>query len=336
LAELAVRLTPSSDSVALLRRRLLASDFHHSAGAPDRARALLEPLLGDATAGGDRADVLERLARLSRTMDEYLDVCERGLLAAAGDDGRLSRMNWLLAGTWPRGGGSRHALRYSKRALLHADRSGDRRLRAAATARVALMETWAGRSTPGLLARGVALERSVDRLWFYESPRLVRALLRLYQGRLDEARSAFEAALDETAAAGDEVGSVELRGRLVELELRAGGWQRASVHQSIADELGEQIGLEHPGARRCSGRRSSRRISATSTRPARPLNAAPSFGGQPARDLSAAQPRRARLPRARAESGRRRRLPPAFRSTGCSSSTWHSCRFPSARTHWRR
>ena len=156
-------------------------------------------------------------------------------------------MNWLLAGTWPRGGGSRHALRYSNRALLHADRSGDRRLRAAATARVVLMETWAGRSTPGLLARGVALERSVDRLWFYESPRLVRALLRLYQGRLDEARSAFEAALDETAAAGDEVGSVELRGRLVELELRAGGWQRASVHQSVADELGEQIGLEHLG-----------------------------------------------------------------------------------------
>ena len=119
------------------------------------------------------------------------------------------------------------ALEDGRLALDHAERSGERRLILDVAARLSLWELWAGRDPTELLARAVALEEPDDDLRGYQSPRMPLALQRMYQGRLGEARTIFEALLAEAVALGDEIAALAVRGRLVDVALRAGEWAQA-------------------------------------------------------------------------------------------------------------
>ena len=139
------------------------------------------------------------------------------------------------------------ALEDGRLALDYAERSGERRLILDVAARLSLWELWAGRDPTDLLERAVALEEPDDGLRGYQSPRMPLALLRMYQGRLDEAREMFEVLFAEAVALGDEISALAVRGRLVDVALRAGDWTQADAHADAAYELAEQIGLEHDG-----------------------------------------------------------------------------------------
>ena len=246
LLELAIGLTPPGREEDLRRGKLAAAEAHFSSGAISRATAILEELLDELPPGEERADVLVRLARGTHDLEATLELAERARREAVDDDALLSRVHLLLGSTWPLRG-MVSALEDGRLALDHAERSGERRLILDVAARLSLWELWAGRDPTELLARAVALEQADDDLRGYQSPRMPLALQRMYQGRLGEARTIFEALLAEAVALGDEIAVLAVRGRLVDVALRAGEWKQAEAHVDAAYELAEQIGLEHDG-----------------------------------------------------------------------------------------
>ncbi|HVS23749.1 MAG TPA: LuxR C-terminal-related transcriptional regulator [Gammaproteobacteria bacterium] len=239
-------MTPPGREDDLRRGKLAAAEAHFSSGAISRATAILEELLDELPPGEERADVLVRLARGTHDLEATLDLAERARREAVDDDALLSRVHLLLGSTWPLRG-MVSALEDGRLALDHAERSGERRLILDVAARLSLWELWAGRDPTELLARAVALEQADDDLRGYQSPRMPLALQRMYQGQLGEARTIFEGLLAEAVALGDEIAVLAVRGRLVDVALRAGEWPQAEAHADAAYELAEQIGLEHDG-----------------------------------------------------------------------------------------
>jgi len=244
LLELAMELTPAGHDVALRRRKLEAADAHFSSGAIEQATMLLQSLVAGLPAGDERAKVLLLIARGSGDLETSLDLAAQAGREVVGDDAVRSRVQLVLGQGWPLHGIG-FAIEHGRLAVRHAERSKQPRLVVEALARLALWQLWAGRSPADLLKRAVALEESTHRLQSYENPRLPLALWRMYQGRLDEARTLFDELLAEADELGHEIASLGVRGRLVDVELRAGRWQTAAAHAATAYELAEQIGLEH-------------------------------------------------------------------------------------------
>jgi ATP/maltotriose-dependent transcriptional regulator MalT len=169
----------------------------------------------------------------------------------AGDDAQRSVVHALLGSAWSVRGGSAHALKHGALAVSHAQRSGDRALAAASLSRLAVWETWAGRPAEARLDEAVRLRAQPRRPETFGDPRFARGLLRLYQGRLDEARTLLEGALARAVAHGDEPVCGDVRARLVELECRAGRWDDAEEHAAACYELAEQLGFQLFGADAC-------------------------------------------------------------------------------------
>jgi DNA-binding CsgD family transcriptional regulator len=248
LAELAIEFTPEERDGDRRRRTLEASDYHFAAGAVIRAHGILGALLDELPPGRERAEVLLRLAQTSEAHETSAELCEQALREAEGDDRLLSRVHSAYAASWPVRGGSRHALAHARSAFEHAERAGDRRLTVSALSTLAMMEIWAGQTTPGLLERALALEEPGDGgLGYAPGPRRTLALRLFYQGRLDEGRALFERVLAEAGARGDEPTCALVRFRLADVELRAGNWAQAAEHVAAAHEAAELIGLEYLG-----------------------------------------------------------------------------------------
>jgi len=246
LLELALERTPPGPDVNVTRGKLALAEAHFSSGAIARANRVLRELLAELPPGDERADVLVRLASGSPDLEAALALAEQALDVVEDDEVVRSRVHLLLAQAWPLRG-MVAALEDARLALDHAERSGDRRLIVDVLARLTLWELWAGVDPSDLLDRAVELEEPDDALLSYRSPRMPLALLRMYQGRLDDARALFETLLAEAGAFGDEIAALGVRGRLVDVALRAGAWADASAQADEAYELGEQIGLEHDG-----------------------------------------------------------------------------------------
>jgi DNA-binding CsgD family transcriptional regulator len=246
LLELALERTPPRPDVDLTRGKLALAEAHFSSGAIARANAVLTELLDRLPPGDERADVLVRLAHGSPDLEAALALAEQALDVVEDDEVVRSRLHLLLGQAWPLRG-MVAALEDGRLALDHAERSGERRLIVDVLARLTLWELWAGRDPTDLLARAVELEEPEDALLGYRSPRLPLALLRMYQGRVAEARVLFDALLSEALAFGDEIAALGVRGRLVDVALRAGEWTDASAQADEAYELAEQLGLEHDG-----------------------------------------------------------------------------------------
>jgi DNA-binding CsgD family transcriptional regulator len=246
LLELAIERTPPGPDVDLTRGKLALADAHFSSGAIMRANAILRELLDELPPGDDRADVLVRLANGSPDLEAALELAEQALLEVEEEEVVRSRVHLLLGQAWPLRG-LVAALEDGRLALDHAERSGERRLVVDVLARLTLWELWAARDPSELLARAVELEEPDDALLSYSSPRMPLALLRMYQGRLEEARELFDTLLAEAVAFGDEIAALGVRGRLVDVALRSGDWSEASAQADEAYELAEQIGLEHDG-----------------------------------------------------------------------------------------
>jgi DNA-binding CsgD family transcriptional regulator len=246
LLELAIERTPPGPDVDVTRGKLALADAHFSSGAIGRANVVLRELFDELPPGDERADVLIRLANGSPDLEAALELAERALLEVEEDDVVRSRVHLLLGQAWPLRG-MVAGLEDGRLALDHAERSGDRRLVVDVLARLTLWELWAGRDPRELLARALELEEPQDALLGYRSPRMALALLRMYQGHVDDARELFDTLLAEAVAFGDEVAALAVRGRLVDVALRAGDWTEASAQADEAYELGEQIGLEHDG-----------------------------------------------------------------------------------------
>jgi DNA-binding CsgD family transcriptional regulator len=241
LSELAAQLTPDHPALSRRRRRR-AADFYRLAGDPARAQAMLEQLLGEVSAGGERVDVLLELAyiRLGDPPAQAAAI-EQAWGDVEGDDSRSARLlgfrSWVRLLELDNVG----ALTDARAALEKAERVGDAGVITAAIARVGQMEMWAGEVTEGLLERGaeLALREGIP-LDHLTNPRFWLARLRVRQGNVEEARAMLAALEDESAARGDEQARIDI------LWYRAiNEWFVGNLHQALelateAYEVGEQ------------------------------------------------------------------------------------------------
>jgi DNA-binding CsgD family transcriptional regulator len=243
LSEIAAALTPSADPSARRRRRLAAAEAHRLAGDRDRARAILDELLAEAPPGAQRADVLFTLARVRRAdLPTLAGWCERAL-AEAGDDHRraaeiLAYLSWvrLLEGR------VRDALARARAALAHAEHAGDDELLARAIARVAMAETWTLEVTPGLLERGVTIERRLGhRLEFHESPSITQARRLMCLSDFDGARPLLADADNRAKATGDEGTRAHVLFHRFQVAWFTGRWAEADELATLALELADQL-----------------------------------------------------------------------------------------------
>jgi DNA-binding CsgD family transcriptional regulator len=243
LSEIAAALTPPGDPSARRRRRLAAAEAHRLAGDRDRARTILDELLAEAPPGEQRADVLFTLARVRRAdLPTLARWCERAL-AEAGDDHRraaeiLAYLSWvrLLQGR------VRDALAHARAAMAHAEQVGDDELLARAVARVGMAETWTLEITPGLLERGVAIERRLGRrLEFHESPSVTHARRLMCLSDFDRARPLLDDADTRAKATGDESTHAHLLFHRFQVEWFTGRWAQADQLATLALELADQL-----------------------------------------------------------------------------------------------
>jgi DNA-binding CsgD family transcriptional regulator len=245
LLELAIAATPLEETTDLRRRKLQAAKAHVAAGAVEQGTTILRSLLEELESGDARADILLRLAGLSSNLEDALALARQAQLDAKSE--RLhARVQLLLGRGWPLNG-MQQTLRHGRAALRHAEASGERGLLVDVLARTAWWRLWASQDPSGPLERAIALEERDDELRAYEGTGVPLALWRMYQGRLDEARTMFEALNAEAAERGEEFDALHLRGRLVDVALRGGRWSDAEMHATELYELAEQIGHEHTG-----------------------------------------------------------------------------------------
>jgi DNA-binding CsgD family transcriptional regulator len=241
LAEEAIALTPSGDP-ASFQRRLDASAYEVRSGETVRARAHLEPLMAADVPGPVRAAALLRMARLGEeSPGRSLQMCLQAIGEAGGDPleaeaHQLAAEMSMLSGDVP------HALEHARRAVELAERAGETAMLIEGLGTLCHYETYTGSITPGLIERGLELERAAPRPSNNYSPREILGLRLMYADRLDEARVLLEESLDWTAEIGDELDRNSLLIHLTQLECRAGQLARAAEHAKEARAISDQTG----------------------------------------------------------------------------------------------
>jgi DNA-binding CsgD family transcriptional regulator len=239
LAVLAVSLTPGDAG----RRGLAAARYAFAGGDMGSARATLEQLVSGLPYGEERA---EALLLLARAREDDLEVAcglfEQALEDADGDAMREAQIHRFLGEAWLVRGNLNRALEHGHLAVSRAEEAGDSALLAGAIAFASHFETLAARVTPGLLERGVELERSGADSGHYYRPSVVLGLRHLYADRLDEARSLLESALRAATDDGDDYTRAGLLMHLSHLECRAGELARAEAHAEEGLMVAEQFG----------------------------------------------------------------------------------------------
>jgi DNA-binding CsgD family transcriptional regulator len=140
----------------------------------------------------------------------------------------------------PRQRGSR-ALRDLREALALADECGDAGAIATAITSLVMAEPSTGHATLGLLERALSLDPAAHDPILAYSLGSALALVRLYQGRLDDARALSERLLADAEALGHEAGRMNGLRLLAQVEFRAGQWGEAARYATEARELMLQI-----------------------------------------------------------------------------------------------
>jgi DNA-binding CsgD family transcriptional regulator len=244
LSELAVRLTPPDARADAVRRRLLAAGHRLDAGDFSGARDELGVLIRELPPGDARA---EALSLLSDAMHDDIDAQARlahEALDEAQDEGLRARIRRELTTAAALTGDLRAALAHARAGVASAEATTDRRLLVASLAYLGLIETFDGVMTPGLLERAIDLEEDAGYLSAYESPSVVLAYRRVYEGRdFATARALLERACAAAAEHDDFDGQIVVLLHLAELENAAGRWERATEHASAGHEVAEQFAL---------------------------------------------------------------------------------------------
>jgi hypothetical protein len=249
LSELAAELT--GDEPAVRRRRLLsAARFHRLAGSSDGAIALLDGLLPQAAPGGERADVLFELAlNYLAGAPAAIAFCDEALAEAGGDDIRSTAILSLRSLYQILGSDIPSAVSDARAALAGSERTAEPRQIATAIARLGHAEQYGAELTPGLLERGVEIERQLQSgLEALDSPRFFLVRQQLLAGNTEHACSGFGELESEAAARGDEFSRMLALWHLSWAEWGAGRLRAALAAADRAQEAGGQIDIWHERA----------------------------------------------------------------------------------------
>jgi DNA-binding CsgD family transcriptional regulator len=227
LADHAVRVTPPSDLLQLVRRGFAAVMHRAAAGERVRALARCDDLIGVLPRGPARAMAITLRVGLDfADGDRYL---EQALAEAGGDEvlqGRILELRGWMAVTYR--AEPVRGLALAEAALAIAARHEDPALQMLAASSVSLAALVLGRPRPELMRSAMRLAGA------HEGPRLGRwpqssyARECLWCGRLDEARTLLENLYGEFLNAGMEFQRPFRLLDLAELEVAAGRLERAA------------------------------------------------------------------------------------------------------------
>jgi DNA-binding CsgD family transcriptional regulator len=247
LAELAVRLTPATAGERLRERGVEAARCHLFAGDLAKSAAILESLAEEVPAGGARADALLLLASSQQSFERSLELAERALSDARGDDAQVAKVECYIGELLLVHGASEQALEHARAGLASAERAGEPDVLALCLSTVAWFETLtAAKPTPGLVERAVALEHANLQAEMSDStsPSFALSMRLMLAGRLDEARERMEMSLARALSREDEGALTAAHLHLAELEYRAGNWPLAERHAADGYECAEQLARE--------------------------------------------------------------------------------------------
>ncbi|MGI8593345.1 MAG: ATP-binding protein [Solirubrobacteraceae bacterium] len=235
LARQAVRLTPTGDHADSEERSLAAAGYLVEAGRLADSVAVLDELLTTGISGPRRARAL--LLRCFTELDgeRTMRLAEEAL-EHVGDD-RALRVEVLLY--LSHGAAERDVAAAEERArgaLAAAEELNDPQLLSTTLNTVERHAAVQGRPEPALLDRATRLvEAHGAARW--SSPGTGLAERRLWAGDLAGARALLEAELDALCSRGIYYGRKQLLRDLVDLEWRAGNWDRAERHLDDHREL---------------------------------------------------------------------------------------------------
>lgn len=242
----AARLTPSDQIDELRRRHLQSAEHCYVAGDLERAQALAEAILAESSEGPWRADVLVLLSDLVENLREGAELCRRAVKAARGDDRRLALANIRLGAAYARLGDQPAQLDAQSAALVHAELSGDSRLIVEALQGVVnATVNGGGEIDEAAMERAIAIESELGGLPVRHSPRFWLGNQLHLNDELDRARPLLDAALERSIEDGEITDRLHVVLPLIDLETRAGNWQRCDRLISDGLELALDVGQEY-------------------------------------------------------------------------------------------
>ena len=250
LFEQALRLTPPDRPDDRRRRVVRAAEFHLEAGETRRAEELLEEAVAASPSGPLRAEALLRLSWVRGHKDSMatVDLLTEALREAEGEARTCSEIEDALAWASHMSGDLEAAARHARSAADLAENLGDASVLARALANVALLEFLQGRGVDrALLDRALALEAKSASLRIIGQPSWLLAMLHVWTGELDAARTLLNALHRRAAETGDENAIPFILNFLSRLAWAEGDWTCAErfVDDAIAAALRNSQQPEH-------------------------------------------------------------------------------------------
>jgi DNA-binding CsgD family transcriptional regulator len=247
LLERAAELTPADDPAAA-RHRLGDAGYHHfESGDSRRARVLLETILPQAAPGPERAQVLNRLARVRAYDDDLRAPIDLGLQAIveAGPDkviraeahesvaGAFFKLRERLA----------EAVDHAEAAVVLAREVGNEALLAEALGTQLLSQAILGRrAATATLEEAIAHQSVCEHLRLLAQPKFQCGVVWMWQEEVERARTAFRELIERGREIGDEGSLPYVLVLLAQADCLAGEFDLARRHSEEGYELAEQAG----------------------------------------------------------------------------------------------
>ena len=242
LLEQARRLAPG----ASWRMAVEAAERHLEAGDAERAQDLLDEVLPEVPAGGERAYALARLGWVRAHREGFRAAYEvfGRALAEPDIDAALrieieTGLSWCTQSVDTVSAAQVHA----RTALALAEDLGDPTLLARALSHVAFLESLSGEGMAmGLIERALELPSEPGWTQILGRPDWIHAMLLFWDGRLEQARERLAALHAEALERGDEHSLPFVLFQLARAELLLGDWDAAHRHAAECMESVDQSG----------------------------------------------------------------------------------------------
>ena len=240
LSEQAGDLTPRPGVVERQRRTVAAAGYHFCSGDLVRARVLLEDLVANSDASEHRADALRLLGEVryyGDSIDAAIPLLRQALAEAGPDPRRVATVDLDLALALVQSGKFLEGRPHAHAALEHAERLAEPGLTAQALAVVAVVDFLVGEGLDeARLDRALTLEQYQFPSVMWMRPAFISPILRMWTGRLEEARAGFAALRRDLVERGEEASLPMVGIHAVHTECLAGDLGRAAA---LADESRE-------------------------------------------------------------------------------------------------
>ncbi len=207
LLEQARHLTPADHTEDRRRHAVRAAEFHLEAGEPTRAEELLEEAIATSPSGPLRAEALLRLfwVRAQRDSMATVDVLIEALREAEGEVRLRSEIEDALGWSSHMAGDLEAAARHVRSSVDLAESLGGGPFFARGLANLVLLEFLRGRGVDrARLDQARALEATTTGLRIIGQPSWVLALLQVWTGELDAARTTLDTLHRRATETGDE------------------------------------------------------------------------------------------------------------------------------------